>query len=121
MSENTNESKNKLYKFKNLRVYSSTEWLADNKKKYRQVFYKKEVSFLYIEFSFFNKNYDIENWDIDLELRCYNITRGKRKVCTLNINRQVSKYDNTVYVREGWGNKDKGSFWKKVNMCGRPG
>ena len=28
----------KNYKFRELKVYSSTEWLADNKKKYRQVF-----------------------------------------------------------------------------------
>jgi len=94
-------------------VYSSTEWLADNKKKYRQVFYKKDVSFLYIEFSFINKKYDDENWDINLELKCFNISQGKKKVCSLEINRQVSKYDSTVYIREGWGNKAKGSFWKK--------
>ena len=28
-------------------------------------------------------------------------------------NRKVSKYDNVVYIREGWGNKNEGQFWKK--------
>lgn len=32
----------KNWKFKELKIYSSTEWLADNKKKYRQVFDRLE-------------------------------------------------------------------------------
>lgn len=113
MSENSNDKSTSNFKYKNLRVYSSTEWLADNKKKYRQVFYKKDISFLYIEFSFNNKKFDEENWDIPVELRCFNLSKKRKEVCTLNISRQVSKYDHTVYIREGWGNKQKGSFWKK--------
>ena len=113
MAENINETNNHLFKYRGLRVYASTEWLADNKKKYRQVFYKKDVSFLYIEFSFINKKFEEENWDINLQLQCYRLGKEKKRMCTLTINRQVSKYDDTVYIREGWGNKEKGSFWKK--------
>ena len=43
------------YKFRELKVYSSTEWLADNNKKYRQVFDRYETSYIYAEFSFYNK------------------------------------------------------------------
>ena len=110
---NKEQQLNELLKFRNLRIYSSTEWLADNKKKYRQVFYRKEVNFLYIEFSFVNKNFDRQNWDVGVELRCYRIAQSRKRVCSLNISRQVSKYDNIVYIREGWGNKQNGSFWKK--------
>lgn len=113
MPDNTKESKNKDFKFKSLKVYASTEWLADNKKKYRQVFYKKDVSFLYIELALINKKFDIENWDIALKLTCYDITKIRKQVCSLTINRQISKYDSTVHIREGWGNKTKSSFWKK--------
>ena len=113
MSDNIKEINNSLFKYRSLRVYASTEWLADNKKKYRQVFYKKDISFLYIEFSFINKKFEDENWDINLQLRCFKLGKEKKRVCTLTINRQVSKYDDTVYIREGWGNKEKGSFWKK--------
>jgi SpoVK/Ycf46/Vps4 family AAA+-type ATPase len=34
-------------------------------------------------------------------------------LCNLTFKKQVSKFDNVVYVREGWGNKKEGSFWKK--------
>ena len=33
----------KKFKFKELKVYASTEWLADNRKKYRQVFDRFDV------------------------------------------------------------------------------
>ena len=44
---------NTNYIFRNMKIYSSTEWLADNKKKYRSVFDKNESSYIYTEFSFF--------------------------------------------------------------------
>ena len=31
----------------------------------------------------------------------------------MTFHRRISKYDNIVFVREGWGNKKQGSFWKK--------
>ena len=40
------------YVFRNMKVYGSTEWLADNKKKYRTVFDKNEATYIYTEFSF---------------------------------------------------------------------
>jgi len=102
----------KLYKFKELKVYSSTEWLADNKKKYRQVFDRYEVTYIYAELSFFNKQYDVENWETSIDLYCYELKKNKKKLCSLSIKKQVSKFDNIVHVREGWGNKKEGAFWK---------
>ncbi|MFM8373559.1 MAG: hypothetical protein ACKOCO_14345, partial [Bacteroidota bacterium] len=58
-------SENKNWKFKELKVYSSTEWLADNKKKYRQVFDRLETSYVYAELSFQNKLFDREDWEIN--------------------------------------------------------
>jgi len=113
VAENSKETNNNFFKYRSLKVYASTEWLADNKKKYRQVFYRKDVKFLYIEFAFTNKMFEDENWDINLQLHCYKLGKERKKVCTLNINRQVSKYDDIVYIREGWGNKEAGKFWKK--------
>ncbi|MEE9372769.1 MAG: AAA family ATPase [Saprospiraceae bacterium] len=113
MSNNFKNTSNKDFKFRSLRVYASTEWLADNKKKYRQVFYKKDVSYLYIEFAITNKKFEEENWDIALQLKCFRIGKEKKQICNLTINRQVNKYDDVVFIREGWGNKEKGSFWKK--------
>ena len=101
------------FKFKDLKVYASTEWLADNYKKYRQVFDRYSTTYVYAEISFYNKLFDVENWDVSLELKCFSLKKGRREICKLKIDRKVSKYDNVVYVREGWGNKKVGTFWKK--------
>jgi len=104
----------KNFRFKELKVYASTEWLADNKKKYRQVFDRFEVSYIYAELSFYNKLFDERDWDVPVILKCFSVLRGKRKeLCELCIEKKVSKYDQVVFVREGWGNKNEGSFWKK--------
>ena len=47
-----------FFKFKELRVYGSTEYLADNQKKYRQVFNRSETSYIYAEITLFNKLFD---------------------------------------------------------------
>ncbi|MEO6189104.1 MAG: AAA family ATPase, partial [Saprospiraceae bacterium] len=113
MDEITNLIDQKNYKFKELKVYSSTEWLADNKKKYRQVFDRFETTYIYAELSFYNKMFDKDFWEADIELKCYCLIKSKKEVCNLNFKRKISKYDQLVYIREGWGNKKEGIFWKK--------
>lgn len=103
----------KRFKFRELKVYSSTEWLADNKKKYRQVFDRYETTFVYAELSFYNKLFDEEDWEIDVVLKCFSMKKGRKELCSLVLKKKVSKYDNVVYIREGWGNKNEGAFWKK--------
>jgi SpoVK/Ycf46/Vps4 family AAA+-type ATPase len=101
------------YKFRELKVYSSTEWLADNKKKYRQVFDRQETTFVYAELSFYNKLFDEDAWDVTITLKCFSLARNKKEICNLELKKKISKYDHTVYVREGWGNKKEGSFWAR--------
>lgn len=115
MAETSNTSQtDKKYRFKELKVYSSTEWLAENKKKYRQVFDAFDTSYIYAELSFYNKMFDIDFWEVNVALKCFSINKGRRKeICHLTFKRKVSKYDHVVYVREGWGNKNPASFWKK--------
>ena len=113
MDELQKDQQSRPYKFKELKVYSSTEWLAENKKKYRQVFDRYDTSYIYAELSFYNKNFDEEVWEVDVSLKCYAIRKSKKQVCELNFKRKVSKYDNVVYIREGWGNKKDGAFWKR--------
>jgi SpoVK/Ycf46/Vps4 family AAA+-type ATPase len=107
------ETESNNFKFKELRAYSSTEWLADNRKKYRQVFDRYETTYIYAELSLYNKQFDQEDWEVDVELRCYALKKGRTELCNLPFHRKVSKYDPIVYVREGWGNKKEGTFWKK--------
>ena len=101
------------WKFRELKIYASTEWLADNKKKYRQVFDRHETTYIYAELSFHNKHFDIEDWEVNVELRCYAVKKQKKEICVLPFRRKVSKYDPVGYIREGWGNKQEGVFWKK--------
>lgn len=112
MTEEFSKPEFKRHKFKELKVYASTEWLADNKKKYRQVFDRLETTYIYAELSFYNKYFDIEDWEIDVELKCFSLKKGRKEICDLPLRKKVSKYDNVVYIREGWGNKTEGSFWK---------
>lgn len=103
----------KRWKYRELKVYASTEWLADNKKKYRQVFDRLETTYVYAELSFYNKFFDLEDWEVTVELRCYSVKKQRKEICNLPFRRKVSKYDPVGYIREGWGNKQEGVFWKK--------
>jgi SpoVK/Ycf46/Vps4 family AAA+-type ATPase len=113
MAEDLLNPNSQKYKFKELKVYSSTEWLADNKKKYRQVFDRYETTYVYAELSFYNKVFDQEDWEINVELKCFSLKKGRKEICDLPLTKKVSRYDNVVYIREGWGNKAEGAFWKK--------
>ena len=103
----------KPWKYRDLRVYSSTEWLADNKKKYRQVFNRTETTYIYAELSFNNKLFDIEDWEVNVELRCFSMKKVKKEICRLPFHRRISRVDPVGFIREGWGNKQEGIFWKK--------
>lgn len=114
MAEAINKTVVKNFKFRELKVYASTEWLADNKKKYRQVFDRGETAYIYAELSFFNKMFDVDFWEVSIQMKCYSLQKGRKKeICNLSFKRKVSKYDSVVYIREGWGNKNPGAFWKK--------
>ncbi|MCB9252540.1 MAG: AAA family ATPase [Flavobacteriales bacterium] len=99
-----------LYKEIDLKVYASTEWLADNKKKYRSVFELGECTYIYCEFSFINLKFLDKDWDLNLRIVC--LDNENNEICNLNCDRIVSKNESVVYVREGWGTKNKGTFWK---------
>ena len=113
MEKDKDPVEHKAFKHRELKAYSSTEWLADNKKKYRQVFNIHELAYVYAELSFYNKYFDKEDWEVNVELKCFSLARGKKELCKLPFKRKVSKFDNIFYIREGWGSKTEGTFWKK--------
>ena len=88
----------KKYKFKELKCYASTEWLIDNQKKYRQVFDKYEVSYIYAELSFINKFYDEEDWSAKIDLKCFQAIENNQRteICSLHFDRTIYKYDSVV-------------------------
>ncbi len=105
---------NHPFKFKNLKVYGSAEWLAGKQKKYRRVFDRGESSYIYAELSFYNKLFDEKDWEINVTLKAFAHKGGKKiELCSLHVNRPVNKDENIIYIREGWGNKKNGIYWKK--------
>jgi hypothetical protein len=86
------------YKFRDLKIFGSTEWLANNEKKYRLVYDEIECSFIYCELSFFNKLFDENDWDVKISLKCINQADGT-ELCNLIADRPIKKDENIVYVR----------------------
>lgn len=103
------------YKFKSLKTYSSTEWLANGQKKYRSVFESGDTGFIYAELSIYNKLFDKQSWPLQLTLKCFRLLDEgqKQELCSLEITKEVPKEKAIYYVREGWGHEEKGHFWKR--------
>ncbi len=105
----------KPYKFRELKIYASTEWLADGQKAYRTVFDYAEVSYLYVELSFYNKFLDEEDWSAKVQIVAYRIdpktSRKTDSMCEIKVDLNASKTDPLLYVREGWGSPEKKGFW----------
>lgn len=105
-------SSSEKFKYKELKVYSSTEWFYGNQKKYRQVFDQHEVSYLYAELTIYNKLFDEADWEMDIVIKGINNTTGQT-FCELKRHVKVGKEENIVYVREGWGNENVGQYWRQ--------
>ena len=99
------------YKFRDIKTYGSTEWLANNEKKYRSVFDETVSTYIYCEVSLYNKLFDEEDWELKMQLRC--LDGAGNIICDLNCDRKVAMADNIVYIREGWGVKTSGTYWRK--------
>lgn len=101
------------YKFRELKAYSSTEWLADGQKKYRRVFDRMETTYMYAELSFYNRKFDEEDWTAKINIKAFSMSnkRKKNEICSIDVEKVVLKDQNIVYIREGWGNDEPGKFW----------
>jgi SpoVK/Ycf46/Vps4 family AAA+-type ATPase len=104
----------KRFKFKSLSAYSSDEWMANSTKRYRTIFDKAETTYLRFEVALYNKLFDEEDWTAKSVVTCEEVlTTGNKVICTLDSDLKVSKDDNIVYIRDGWGTPNLGTFWKK--------
>ncbi len=112
-----NDHENPLkYKFRDMKVYSSDEWMADGTKKYRQVYSRHETTHMRVELSFFNKLFDEGEWEANITLKClFLATSGQKELCSLAQKRAIKKDENVVYVRDAWGNPTPGAYWVKGN------
>ncbi|MBC8111324.1 MAG: AAA family ATPase, partial [Verrucomicrobia bacterium] len=105
----------KKYKFKELKTYASTESFVGDQKNYRKVFENQETTYIYCELSFFNKLFDEEDWDAKINLKSYSVSSDNKRteLCSLDMDKPISKEDNIVVVRNSWGMSTPGAFWKR--------
>lgn len=114
MSQEKNDSTALRYKFKDLKLHSSDEWMADGTKKYRTVFDRWEITYLRVEFSFYNKLFDEDEWEASVRTKCFFVHGSQqRELCNLVQQRKILKDENIVYVRDSWGNATPGAYWLK--------
>lgn len=110
-----NNSTKSKFKFKDLKVYSSNEWMAYGGKKYRTVFEASETAYMYFEVSVYNKLFDEEPWDIKLTVKAFELLPGdkRREITSIELNKHITPEENIVYFRDGWGVEDVGGFWNR--------
>ncbi len=102
------------YKFKSLCTYSWNK-VVSNKKKFRKLFDRWELSYLSAELTFYNKLFDEENWSTEIVLKAFSIENGTKStmLCEYKKKVEVDKSQNIVIIDYGWGSDKKGSFWEK--------
>ena len=106
----------KNYKFKDMKVFSSDEWMVNATKKYRTVFDRMETTYIRTEFSFYNKLFDEQEWNAKVTLKAFSLIAGIRaELCSIDSSVVINMNDNIIYIRDGWGNAAEGSFWTKGN------
>lgn len=105
--------KSKNYKFKSLRAYSWSK-VVNNKKKFRKLYDRWELSYLSVELAFYNKLFDEENWNTEIVLKAYSVENGEKSkmLCEHKKELEVDKNENIVIIDYGWGSDEIGSFWK---------
>ncbi len=105
--------KSKNYKFKSLRTYSWSK-VVSNKKKFRKLYDRWELTYLSVELAFYNKLFDEENWQTEIVLKAYSVEDGEKskELCEHKKELEVDKNENIIIVDYGWGSDEMGSFWK---------
>lgn len=102
------------YKFRDMKVHSSDEWMAGATKRYRRVYDRYETTYMRLELSFFNKLFDEGDWDAAVRSKCFFVNGSQRnEISNYEEKRRILKDENIVYVRHSWGNVAPGAYWLK--------
>jgi len=102
--------------YKGIETYNDQEFLFNNSKKYRSVFSRDLVDYVFCEVSFYNLYFGEQEWDFKLRLACLEPDindRFTKPIGTFDIDIKAGIEDNVVSTHEGWGSKKKGAYWKK--------
>lgn len=107
------KSKEKNFKFKSLQSYAWDRAMG-SKRKFRKVFDKNEINYLSAELAFYNKLFDEEEWQANIQLRAIKINGNEddKEICKKEEKITISKEDNIVTYNFGWGEDEHGKYWK---------
>jgi len=101
------------FRSRGLSTYVSQVLLHDNQRIYRSVFEKNEISYMYVDFTFFNKKFDEEDWDANIRFDLYRMDDDEPVMLdSTDIERKISMMENMVVVTDNWGGSEPGSAWK---------
>lgn len=100
----------KPYKLKTLETFSSFEWMADNKRKFRTVFEQNEIDYLNFQFEFYNKLFDEEDWDFEFTIKV--LDEKNTEWYKETIKKKIPQEQNIYVFTSNWGKDKKGSYWK---------
>lgn len=102
------------YKFDSLNVYAWDRSVG-GKKKFRQLFESSELTYLGAEVSFYNKQFDEDDWKAEIVLVANKLVSDEKqeKICEKKETVTIGKGDNVFKYSFGWGKDKAGSFWKK--------
>ena len=109
-------SHSNLFRSRSLQTYVSPLKLHDEKRIYRSVFERNEISFMRIEFSFFNKKFDEEQWEANVRFILYRIEKDEQEPIELDksdFEYTVRTSENIVNLSHSWGNDEPGSAWQE--------
>jgi len=92
-----------VLKPKSLQFYLQDNKATENVQRYRKVFDENEISYLNIDFIFYNKLFDEEDWNADFTFKAFKII-GKDKVAitTDKIALEVSSNASTGIATTSW-------------------
>ena len=104
----------KKYKLNSLKVYAWDRTVG-GKKKFRRLFERAELNYVSVELSVYNKLFDEDDWEADIEIVLNKIDNNKKatKITKKTEKVVVGKDDNIYKYTFGWGSDTRGEFWKK--------
>ncbi len=101
------------FKFKSLQIFAWDRTVGI-KKKFRKLFDRKELTYLSVELSVYNKLFDEKDWETEVRLVASKLLEdGKRKkICEKKEMITISRDENIFSYSYGWGSDNRGDSWE---------
>lgn len=99
---------------KEILVYCKKSSISKTHTKNRTVFDSEEIDFLYVDFLFYNKLFDEEDWEATFELKAFKVdgaTANRKELTSITKEELISADQNMVVISDFWGYEDKGYYW----------